>query len=88
MEVISRPQLSILTFRIPGDDAAQDAALAAINADGHVRLSSTVIDGRVVLRLAVLSHRTTATTVERAVRLIRAVAAEHGERPMGGASSR
>lgn len=75
IEVVARPDLSILTFRVAGDDAAQDAALAAINADGRVRLSSTVIDGRVVLRLAVLSHRTTPEIVERAVALIRQVAA-------------
>lgn len=88
VEVISRPQLSILTFRVPGDDAAQDAALAQINADGHVRLSSTVIDGRVVLRLAVLSHRTTMATVERAVRLIRRVAAAHRAGQPGAAATR
>lgn len=83
VEVVSRPDLSILTFRVAGDDAAQDAALAAINADGHVRLSSTVLDGRVVLRLTVLSHRTTADTVERAVQLIRGVAARDGSQPGG-----
>ena len=74
IEVVSQPELSILTFRLHGDDALQDAALARIHADGNVRLSSTVIDGRVVLRLAVLSHRTTADTVAHAVRLIRTAA--------------
>jgi len=78
VEVVSRPDLSILTFRVAGDDAAQDAALAAINSDGHVRLSSTVIEGRVTLRLAVLSHRTTPATVQRAVLLIRRAAARGG----------
>ncbi|MFP4149862.1 MAG: pyridoxal phosphate-dependent decarboxylase family protein [Nitriliruptoraceae bacterium] len=76
VEVVSRPELSILTFRVPGDDAAQDAALARIHADGRVRLSSTRLEGRVVLRLAVLSHRTTAATVTTAVTLIRRAAAE------------
>jgi aromatic-L-amino-acid decarboxylase len=71
VEVGSRPDLSIVTFRVPGGDAAQDAALEAINAEGTVRLSSTVIGGRVTLRLAVLSHRTTEATVARAVTLIR-----------------
>lgn len=75
IEVVARPDLSVLTFRVAGDDAAQDAALAAINGDGHVRLSSTVIEGRVTLRLAVLSHRTTPANVERAVRLVREAAA-------------
>ncbi len=71
VEVGSRPDLSIVTFRVPGDDAAQDAAREAINADGAVRLSSTVIGGRVTLRLAVLSHRTSQATIARAVTLIR-----------------
>ena len=74
VEVVSTPELSILTFRVPGDDAAQDRALDRIHADGHVRLSSTVLDGRVVLRLAVLSHRTTPDTLARAVSAIRAAA--------------
>ncbi len=74
VEVVSSPELSILTFRLAGDDQRQDRALSRIHADGHVRLSSTVIDGRVVLRLAVLSHRTTADTVAHAVELIRAAA--------------
>ncbi|TVP68159.1 MAG: aminotransferase class V-fold PLP-dependent enzyme [Nitriliruptor sp.] len=74
VEVVSAPELSILTFRVPGDDAAQDRALARIHADGHVRLSSTVLDGRVVLRLAVLSHRTSEDTLARAVSAIREAA--------------
>jgi aromatic-L-amino-acid/L-tryptophan decarboxylase len=52
------PDLSIVAFRVPGDDRAQDRALEHINAPGQVRLSSTTLDGEVVLRLAVLSHRT------------------------------
>ncbi len=74
VEVGSRPDLSIVTFRMPGDDTVQDAALEAINADGAVHLSSTVMGGRVALRLAVLSHRTTAATIARAVTLIRGAA--------------
>lgn len=52
------PDLTIVVFRVPGDDAAQDRALTHLNADGRVRLSSTQLEGEVVLRLAVLSHRT------------------------------
>jgi aromatic-L-amino-acid/L-tryptophan decarboxylase len=75
VEVIGEPDLSIVVFRVVGDDAAQDAAVRAINADGRVRLSTTVIDGRVAVRLAVLSHRTTRSTVEIALRLIHEAAA-------------
>jgi aromatic-L-amino-acid/L-tryptophan decarboxylase len=70
IEVIGHPDLSIVTFRVHGDDVDQDAVLAAVNADGRVRLSSTVIDGRVALRLAILSHRTTRETIELALRLV------------------
>jgi aromatic-L-amino-acid/L-tryptophan decarboxylase len=70
IEVLGRPDLSIVTFRVHGDDADQDAVLAAVNADGRVRLSSTVVDDRVVLRVAVLSHRTTQATIDLAIDLI------------------
>jgi aromatic-L-amino-acid/L-tryptophan decarboxylase len=70
VEVIGHPDLSIITFRVHGDDATQDVVLAAVNADGRIRLSSTVIDGRVVLRLAVLSFRTTGETVATALELL------------------
>jgi aromatic-L-amino-acid/L-tryptophan decarboxylase len=74
IELGPRPDLSVITFRVDGDDEVQDAVLAAVNADGRVHLSSTRLDGRVVMRLAVLSHRTTRATVDRAVELIRAAA--------------
>jgi aromatic-L-amino-acid/L-tryptophan decarboxylase len=61
------PDLSIVVFRVPGDDVAQDRALERINADGQVRLSSTTLDGEVVLRLAVLSHRTRREHVQRVI---------------------
>jgi aromatic-L-amino-acid/L-tryptophan decarboxylase len=70
------PDLSIVVFRVPGDDAAQDRALARINAEGTVRLSSTQLEGQVVLRLAVLSHRTRRHHVERVVAEVAAIAAE------------
>jgi len=75
VEVVGTSDLSILTFRVPGGDARQDELLAAVHTDGRVHLSSTVIDGRVVIRLATLSHRTTPATVGLALELIRAAAA-------------
>ena len=71
IEAPAAPDLSIVTFRVPGGDAAQDAVLRRVNADGRVRLSSTVVGDQVVLRLAVLSHRTTAKTIAVALELIR-----------------
>jgi aromatic-L-amino-acid/L-tryptophan decarboxylase len=75
IELVGTPDLSILTFRVVGDDAAQDRLVAAVHRDGRVHLSSTVIDGRVAIRLAILSHRTTRATVELALELIRTAAA-------------
>jgi aromatic-L-amino-acid/L-tryptophan decarboxylase len=69
-----RPDLSIVVFRVPGDDAAQDRALARLNASGEVRLSSTSLEGEVVLRLAVLSHRTTRQHVQHVLDEVAAIA--------------
>lgn len=70
VETLGRPDLSIVTFRAHGDDATQDALLERVNGHGSVRLSSTMIDGAVALRLAVLSHRTDATHVDGALDLV------------------
>ncbi|MGZ8566802.1 MAG: pyridoxal phosphate-dependent decarboxylase family protein [Actinomycetota bacterium] len=52
-------QLTITPFRLRGaDDDANRALLARINATKRVFLSSTVVDGRYTLRVAILSHRT------------------------------
>ena len=77
------PELSIVAFRAQGDDRLQDELLARVNRHGSVRLSSTVIDGRVALRLAVLSHRTTQRTVEHALDLVLAALDELEARPQG-----
>lgn len=76
LETLGPPDLSVVTFRARGDDDLQDALLQRVHQDGRVRLSTTVIDGRVVLRLVVLSHRTTRETVDLAVELIRTAAEE------------
>jgi aromatic-L-amino-acid/L-tryptophan decarboxylase len=70
------PDLSIVAFRVPGDDAAQDRALRRINSSGQVRLSSTTLEGEVVLRIAVLSHRTRREHVAEVVAQVAALAAE------------
>ena len=66
------PDLSIVAFRAAGDDVTQDRLLSRVHAAGDVRLSSTVIDGGVALRLAVLSHRTSAATMSRVLDLLAA----------------
>lgn len=54
-----KPDLSVVAFRLAGqDDEAQRKFLERINASQRVLLSSTQLEGRVWLRIAVLSFRT------------------------------
>jgi glutamate/tyrosine decarboxylase-like PLP-dependent enzyme len=74
VEVLAEPELSVLLFRSPAGDAATDELLRRINATREVFLSSTRIDGRLAIRLCVLSHRTHRRHVDQALRAIRAAA--------------
>lgn len=59
LEVPWTPDLSIVAFRLrDGDDAAQLEFLERINASQRVLISSTRLNGKVYLRLAILSFRT------------------------------
>ena len=72
LELPWEPELSIVPFRLrDGDDAANRAFLARINASQRVFLSSTVLGGRVTLRAAILSHRTHRDRIEECVRIVR-----------------
>jgi aromatic-L-amino-acid decarboxylase len=65
-------------FRLRGDestDADNQGLLDRIHATGRLYLSSTRIDGRQLLRLCVISHRTHRPDVEDAVRIVRAAVA-------------
>lgn len=77
-EVGSPPDLSIVTFRyLPrrGDpDAFNRRLIDAVQRDGRVFISSTMIDGRFTLRLAVLSLRTHLETVDLAIEILRETA--------------
>ena len=74
-EVGPEPDLSVVTFRyVPekGDaDAFNRQLVHAIHADGRVFLSSSVIDGRFILRLAVLVYRTHLEEVDLAIKILR-----------------
>ncbi|SNT60672.1 aromatic-L-amino-acid decarboxylase [Asanoa hainanensis] len=82
LEVPWAPDLSTVAFRVraasPADveeaDAATRAILAHVNASGRVYLSSTVVDGRQTLRVAVVAHRAHASQVDEAIALITAAA--------------
>lgn len=58
--------LSIVAFRCPDDQRAR-RAMAEVNATGRVFMSSTSIDGRFAIRLAILNRRTTRDHLDIAV---------------------
>jgi glutamate/tyrosine decarboxylase-like PLP-dependent enzyme len=83
-EVGPPPDLSIVTFRyVPrhGDpDTFNRKLVDAVQRDGRIFISSTMIDGRFTLRLAILSLRTHLETVDLAITILREKAKllEHG----------
>jgi aromatic-L-amino-acid decarboxylase len=81
-EVGPEPDLSIVTFRrVPAGatpaqvDALNRAIVEGVRRDGRVFLSSTMVDGRFTIRLAVLAFRTHRGTVDLALRVLREQAA-------------
>jgi aromatic-L-amino-acid decarboxylase len=85
VQIVAAPQLSLLVFRhvpgrLRGDEAALDAhnqrLLAAINRRNRVYLTSTVLGGRFVLRICVLSFRTHRDRVDAGLADIAAAIAE------------
>ena len=72
------PELTVVPFRyVPrsGDaDAFNRALLQRINASKRVFLSSTMIDGRFILRACVVSHRTHRDRIEEAIKIITSAA--------------
>ncbi|MFQ5381197.1 MAG: pyridoxal phosphate-dependent decarboxylase family protein [Dehalococcoidia bacterium] len=79
-EVGPAPDLSVVTYRyVParGDtDEFNRRLVEAVQEDGKVFLSSTVIDGRFTLRLAVLHFRTHLDTIDYTLDLLRRKARE------------
>lgn len=79
-EVGPDPELSVCTFRyVPqhGDvDAFNERLVRAIREDGRVFLSTTQVDGRFIIRLAVLAFRTHLDTIDLTLDLLRRKAGE------------
>lgn len=69
IERVWTPDLSIVAVRFE-DDAAGRRALEMVNADRQTHLSPTMVDGRFVLRIAILNRRTTREHVDHAIDLI------------------
>lgn len=86
VELVAPPQLSLFAFRhVPAGaedgpmlDAHNRRLLDAINRRGRVYVTPTVVGGRFVVRVCVLSFRTHRSRVEAAVEDIRAALTEVG----------
>ncbi len=76
-EVGPEPELSVATFRyVPkaGDaDAFNERLVQAVRRDGRVFLSSSQVDGRFILRVAVLSFRTHIDTIDLTIDILREI---------------
>ncbi len=74
-EVGPEPELSVVTYRwLPerGDaNAFNRALIEEVHRDGRIFLSSTMLDGKFVLRLAALAFRTHLDTIDTALDLLR-----------------
>ncbi len=69
-------RLNIVCFRFgPGDDELQTTIAADLQEAGDVVLSTTTINGRTVLRAAVVNHRTDAGDVDAVIRAVLAAGA-------------
>ena len=70
------PDLSTVAFRLrDGTADEQRALLARVNASGRVFISSTLVEGRVTLRLCIITFRTHRDRVAEAVDIVREAAA-------------
>lgn len=78
LELLVEPQLTVVPFRhapagVADLDAHNERLAVALQEDGHVFVSSAVIDGRVCLRPCVVNFRTTVADVDALVDLAREV---------------
>ena len=63
------PDLSVVAFGFDDDDLGK-AAWKAVNADGRVHVSPTIIDDRFILRFAILNRRSTTEHLDHAIDII------------------
>jgi len=83
IEIVAEPQLTILAFRLVREslsdaelDALNRTLLERITARRRVMLTPAILDGRFVIRIAIVSHRTHRDRVDLALEDIRAAIAE------------
>ncbi|MDT8855966.1 pyridoxal-dependent decarboxylase [Paracoccaceae bacterium Fryx2] len=70
VEIVTPPSLSLFTFALTVGDGATEALLAAINDDGRVYLTPTLVDGRPVIRVQVGSFDCTRDDVMEVARVV------------------
>lgn len=58
-EIVTEPILSLFSFRCPGDDAAQQRLVDALNDDGRIYLTQGMHEGRKIIRFQVGQFETT-----------------------------
>jgi aromatic-L-amino-acid decarboxylase len=80
IELVAPPQLTILAFRLVRDGADLNALnrtlLEKINGRKRVMLTPATVDGKFVIRIAIVSHRTHRDRVEMAIADVRDSVAE------------
>lgn len=72
-EIVTEPILSLFSFRCPGDDAAQQRLVDALNDDGRIYVTQGMFDGRKVIRFQVGQFDTTRDHVMMAAQVIQDV---------------
>ncbi len=75
LEVGWDPELTVVAFRVRGDEERSRQLLERINATKRVFLSSTLIRGEYWLRVCIVSHRTHADRIDECAEIIRRSAA-------------
>lgn len=68
------PDLTVVVFRLRGEDEPNRRLLELINATGRIFLSTTLVDGQYFLRLNATSHRTHAGQLRDALEIIQTCA--------------
>lgn len=80
LEIVAEPQLTIAAFRLRREGADENdlnrQLLERIVAKGRVMLTPTTLDGRFIIRICIVSHRTHHDRVAMAIDDIRAAVAE------------
>jgi aromatic-L-amino-acid decarboxylase len=77
LEIPWDPQLSVVAFCLRrGDLETNMRLLQRINASERVFLSSTLVEGRYLIRACIVSHRTHAERIDECIEIVRKAAAE------------